>query len=183
MLAYLLLLFALDRDIVEELNTLRSNPAKYTAHLESRLKHYRGKVLRLPKQVPLLTKEGAAAVHEAVRVLRATPPLPELENDKDLARAALRHVRDIGPKGLMRHSDVAPGVGEVISFGPDNARDVIVELLIDDGVTSRGHRKLMLDRRFRSAGAACGPHAIYRTTCVIDLSVEADPTQAQPKRR
>lgn len=182
-LCFLFWFFAVDSELIEELNRLRSDPAKYASFLEGRLKYYRGQIVRLPKQAPVQTKEGSKAVQEAIRVLRAQAPLSEVKNDDALARMAREHVRKAGPKGLVEHSRVPEGVGEVISFGPERPRDVIIELLVDDGVRSRGHRKLLLDPAFRFAGAACGPHAIYQTMCVIDLSLEKDPTPATPKRQ
>ena len=183
MIAYLMLAFVVDQQLIEELNRMRSNPAKYASLLEDRLKYYRKNLLRLPEQVPLVTNEGDRAVKEAIRVLRSTGPLPTLKEDKGLATAARDHVREIGPKGLMQHARIPPGVGEVMSFGPDRSRDVIIELLVDDGVPNRGHRKLLLDSKFRYAGASCGPHKTYRTMCVIDLSIGPDTMPASPKQR
>ena len=42
--------------------------------------------------------------------------------------------------------------------------------LIDDGVANRGHRKSLLDPRWRYVGIACGLHARYRTVCVMDFA-------------
>jgi uncharacterized protein YkwD len=172
--------------LLDEVNAMRANPAAYAKHLEQRVAHFRGKILRLPGKIALQTNEGASAYREAIRVLRSTKPLPRLVDMPELNRAAADHVREIGPKGLMRHEsldgkrpadrvrryrrgDVA--VGEVISFGPEDPRDVVIDLLVDDGVRGRGHRKLLLDSRFRFGGAACGPHSRYRHMCVIDMLI------------
>jgi len=48
---------------------------------------------------------------------------------------------------------------EGIACGPETAREVIVQRLIDDGVLDRGHRDNIFDPRFGVAGAAGGPHA------------------------
>ena len=97
MFVYLMLAFLVDQQLIEELNRMRSNPAKYESHLEDRLKYYRKNMLRLPEQVPLVTQEGNRAVTEAIRVLRSTRPLPTLIEDKGLAAAARDHVQEIGP--------------------------------------------------------------------------------------
>lgn len=185
LIAFFYLALPSDQQIEQEINLLRTNPGQYAGFLESRLRSYRGNILQLPGQVPLTTKEGKAAVQEAIRVLRRTVAIPALQTASGLSRAARDHVKDIGPKGWVQHegSDKSQpadrvgryamggkGLGEAISFGPDQARDVVLDLLIDDGVSSRGHRKLLLDSRFRYVGSACGPHAVYRTVCVIDLA-------------
>jgi uncharacterized protein YkwD len=174
-----------ERNILSELNELRSDPTAFAKKLEARRKFYTGNVLRLPKEVPLRTREGEAALDEAIRALRGRTALPQIEFSRALSRAARDHVRDVGKKGLVMHegtdgsspserlkryaSDVG-GVGEVISFGPEKAESVVIDLIVDDGVPDRGHRKILLDGRLRYAGIACGPHAIYRTMCVIDLA-------------
>src|SRR5687768_5287301 len=92
--------------LLDEVNAMRANPPAYAEHLEARLRHYQGKVLRLPRQVPRKTSEGAAAVREAIRALRAAKPVPELKHDPILSRAASDHVREIGPKGLVQHESL-----------------------------------------------------------------------------
>ena len=174
--------------ILKELNELRANPAAYAAHIESRLPYYEDNILHLPGQQPIRTTEGRAAAQEAIAALKRTPPLPRLEPAYGLATAASDHARDIGPKGLVSHEGSGGTttleqriaryatqynyLGENISFGPEQPRDVVLDLLIDDNVPGRGHRKLLLDPKFRHVGIACGNHAIYRTMCVIDLAGE-----------
>lgn len=171
--------------LLDEVNRLRTNPVAYAQHLEARLKYYQGNVLRLPGQIPLQTREGASAVRQAIRELRATSPAQPLKLERGLNLSTRDHVRDIGPKGLAQHEGTngsSPetrvrkysagqmAVGEVISFGPEQSRDVIIDLIVDDGVPDRGHRKILLDPRFHHMGAACGPHTTYGTMCVIDLT-------------
>jgi uncharacterized protein YkwD len=177
-----------ERLIVEELNELRTNPAEYATRIEQMLPYYSGDVLKSPGQQAIRTVEGRAAAEEAIAALRAAQPAPPLEVSSGLTTAARDHVRDIGPKGLMTHEGTggmtSPSdrvaryasqwnyIGENISFGPDRPRDVITGLLIDDNVPDRGHRKILLDPRYRYVGVACGHHAVYRTMCVLDFAGE-----------
>jgi len=48
------------------------------------------------------------------------------------------------------------------------------QLIVDDGVADRGHREIVYSAELRFAGAACGPHPVYGTMCVIDLGVTPD---------
>ncbi|HYD52508.1 MAG TPA: CAP domain-containing protein, partial [Gemmatimonadaceae bacterium] len=59
---------------------------------------------------------------------------------------------------------------ESIAYGPATPEDVVIDLLVDDGVRDRGHRRNLLDPGVRIAGIACGPHRTYRMMCVIDLA-------------
>jgi len=171
--------------ILGELNQMRSNPAAYAAKVAGRRQYYKSRALQLPGQIPIQTTEGVAALDEAVRVLRATKPLPPVAASRALNRAAADHVRDIGPKGLVSHEGTnhsSPSarvsryatdfsmIAEVISFGPDDPASVVIDLLVDDGVPTRGHRKILLEPDLRVVGVACGKHTVYRTMCVMDLA-------------
>lgn len=171
--------------IIAEVNALRANPAAYAAHIEERLPYYRGNELRIPGRVAIRTSEGAQAAAEAIAALHETSPVPPVEADPSLMRSAEDHARDIGPKGMLSHEGSSgeslsdrvrryaasfDRIGENISFGPDQPRDVVVDLVIDDNVPDRGHRRILLDPRFRKIGVSCGPHAVYRTVCVLDFA-------------
>ena len=76
-------------------------------------------------------------------------------------RALVQHKGQDGSQPvdrIARHGINRTATAEVISFGPSRARDVVIELVIDEGVKDRGHRKILLDPELRYAGAACGPH-------------------------
>lgn len=47
-----------------------------------------------------------------------------------------------------------------------------MNLLIDDGVASRGQRKNIVSGDFKYIGAALGPHPTYRHCCVVNFSSE-----------
>ena len=183
----------LEAAIITETNAARTDPAGYARHLEALLPRFDGDLLRLPNGVTLRTQEGAAAVREAIAALRATRPLRALAPSPGLARAARDHAADIGPRGGRGHrgsdgsqiGDRASRYGawdrslsENIAYGSETAREVVMDLLIDDGVASRGHRRNILNPESRYAGAGCAPHTEYRIVCVIDYA--AGYTEGRP---
>lgn len=73
---------------------------------------------------------------------------------------------------VNRYGGWEKAIAENISYGPSGARDIVVSLIVDDGVPGRGHRQNIFNPDFRAAGTACGPHAVYGTMCVIDFAGE-----------
>lgn len=107
------------------------------------------------------------------------PPL------KGLTLAARDHVKDQGRTGAIGHtgSDSSTVVdrlnrygkwgisaGENIYYGNGDARIIVVLLLIDDGVSSRGHRGNLLDSSFKVVGVSVGPHPLHGYMCVMDFA-------------
>lgn len=175
----------LESAIIAEMNLVRSDPAAYAAHLERLLPFFDGDVLRLPGKLALQTREGPRAVREAIATLRATAPMEMLTAARGLARAARDHADDQGPRGGTGHTgsdgstmaerisrygtwDIA--VAENIAYGSSTARDVVVDLLVDDGVAGRGHRRNILNPGSRFMGVGCARHTEYRVVCVIDYA-------------
>jgi uncharacterized protein YkwD len=175
----------LENAVVHELNMARTAPKDYASFLEQYKKYYDKKLLKLPGQTPILTNEGVGAVVEAIRFLRSVKPLPPLNPSKGMSSGASDHVTDQGPSGSTQHkgSDESQAwdrvnrygtweksIGENIAYGSDKARNIVMFLIIDDGVSSRGHRKNIFNPDFRVIGLACGHHATYRTVCVITFA-------------
>ena len=175
----------LETQVLDELNRVRANPKAYADTLAAMRQYYRGRLLELPGQVPLMTVEGPAALDGAVRALRAGKPASRFAPSPGMSRAARGHADDIGPRGATSHTGKngsdpfrrlqccgswEGSAGENIQYGGRNAREVVAQLLIDDGVPSRGHRKNILEPAFRVVGIGCGKHARFRSVCVIDFA-------------
>jgi uncharacterized protein YkwD len=132
----------------------------------------------------LRTHEGVGAVNDAIRFLQHQKPLPALTFSDGIAAAAAEHVAEqaggaFGHRGsdssdpgqrMNRHGIWSGRWGENISYGKSTARDIVIALIIDDGLRGRKHRKNIFNPEFNVAGAAVGPHARYRTVCSIDFA-------------
>lgn len=140
----------------------------------------------------MLTREGAAAVDEAIAFLERQPPLPPVTGSWLLGRAARMHMGeqavtgDVGhhsrdgrnPGGRARAAGGGDAVGETIAYGYHDPVAVVHQLIVDDGVPDRGHRALIFAREFRYAGVGCASHPRYRHACTIDFSATADGRRA-----
>jgi uncharacterized protein YkwD len=171
--------------VVAELNYARQQPQAYANFIQQWVSHFRGRMLMLPGQTAVMTNEGAPAVLEAVRALRATKPMSGLAEFTPIDQAADDLVRDEGPRGgrghvgsdgsqpwdrMRRHAQGLMGFGEANAYGPSDARSIVIGLLVDDGVPGRGHRQGLLNPAYRYVGVGLGRHATYGAMCVIDLA-------------
>lgn len=171
-------------DIVAELNAARTNPAAYARKAKALRALYRGDRIERPGEVAEITREGTAAVDEAIAFLERQAPLPPLRDSPLLARAAADHAGEQARTGEVAHAGAdgsSPAdrmrrhgrwsaTGEAIAYGRDRAGDVVLQLIIDDGVPDRGHRTILFNPAYTLAGAACAPHPVWRRACVLDFA-------------
>jgi len=175
----------LEKEVVHEINLARSAPKDYASLLEQFKKYYHDKLIKFPNETPIITEEGVGALIEAIRFLRSTKPIPPLILSQGMSWGAKDHVKDLASLRGSQHrgSDKSQPrdrvnrygtwqkvIVENISFGHDRARNIVVSLIIDDGVPHRGHRKNIFNSDFRVIGVACGEHPRYETVCVITLA-------------
>ncbi len=171
-----------ERAVLQEMNRARTTPRAYARELEKLIPYFAGDLLKLPGKVPVRTVEGLTAVKEAIDFLKKVNPVGALIYSEGLSRAARDHVKDQGKSGetghigsdgsepyqrMERYGNWLAVSGENIAYGDDSAKMIIIQLLIDDGVPSRGHRKNIFNPNYRVAGAAIGPHPLYGNMCVI----------------
>jgi len=71
---------------------------------------------------------------------------------------------------MDRHGKRQGMVGENISYGSHTGKDVLLQLLIDDGVQSRGHRTNIFNEAFKVVGIASGMHKTFGSATVFDYA-------------
>lgn len=176
----------LARQVLAEINLARTEPGTYAGFLREFRGRFRGKEYALPGSTALIqSSEGVAAVDEAIRFLSRQKPLPPLTWSDGLAAAAAELAEEQGRSGdtghtgrqssgmrerIERHGKWERLIAENIGYGPKDARNMVMQLIIDDGVPGRGHRKNTFNAAFGTAGVACGPHPRFKGMCVIDFA-------------
>jgi uncharacterized protein YkwD len=170
--------------VIREMNLARQNPALYATFVEDLRSRFNGKFLVLPGQTRIYTHEGLGAVDEAIRFLRSVDPMQPLTLSPGMCKGAADHCADqagggFGHNGtdrsrpgdrISRYGVWSLSWGENIAYGKMSARDIVLALIIDDGLRARKHRKNIFSPKFNYAGAAYGPHARYRSICSIDFA-------------
>ena len=189
------LAFATDYEqaVLKELNAVRANPQGLIPVLQELYRRMNGKFLFVSPTLRIETQEGAAAVSEAIRVLKETPVTPPFTYSEPLSRAARDHQNDQAKSGQIGHfssDNKGPSEraeryvklrgksGENVSYGDygvEGPKSVPVAFVVDDGVPDRGHRRNFFDPEFLKVGIACGPHPKYRNMCVVDFAHDVLP--------
>ena len=111
----------------------------------------------------------------------------ELTVSAGLSRAAREHATEQGKAGIIDHSG-ADGShphermerygrlgglsGENIGTGHDVGKWAVIDLFVDDGVASRGHRDNLTEAKFRVVGVGCHKHTQWRIICVMDFAAK-----------
>ncbi len=152
--------------VLREINLARTNPEQY-----SRL---------LAQNSSRAVARGDRDTAEAIRFLKNARPLPPLARSTGLGLGAQLHVTKQGASGGRGHGNCFSRMerfgnwigraGENISYGQRDARSIVCSLIIDKGVSGRGHRKNIFNSSFGVAGVAYGRHAAYGAMCVIDFA-------------
>ncbi len=176
----------MDRQVLAEINLARTEPGTYAGFLRQFRGYFKGKLFQLPgSDTRIRTTEGVKAVDEAIRVLSRQKKLQPLQWSDGLATAAAGLVEEQASTGKTGHQGERGdgpqeriekqgrwerSLAENIGYGPTEARVMVMQLIVDDGVSGRGHRKNTFNASFTTAGVACGPHPVFGSMCVIDFA-------------
>jgi uncharacterized protein YkwD len=149
-----------EKEMVAEINLVRSNPNAYTKIIEQYI--YELKTDRYSDASRL--DEEIRTAKELIKELAVTKPLSILQPHEGLYKTAKKHGEEGKQKGELDHqgsdglwpwdraekyaSDVK-GSTENLVGGPENVRRSVIILLVDTGIKSRGHRKALLNPDWR----------------------------------
>ena len=116
--------------------------------------------------------KNSANRRSLMRELESMEPVPPLQPDSVMALLADCFQKELEKSGEVGHDRKKCSddyMAENCSFGKVTARDVVLQLLIDEGVPSLGHRKNILSKEYTRLGVAFGDHKKYRKCAVMDF--------------
>lgn len=170
--------------IVTEINRVRADPGCYIPILEQYMTYFKeNNILEKPNSIRIETYEGVNAYEEAIKHLKKQRPAHTLTFDESIFKACIDHVKDMGVKGLFSHDgtdgkNVAERLEkylewekaccESIAIGSQTGVEVVVSMLVDDGVPSRIHRDHIFRQEMNYFGVAAGYHRIFKHIVVIN---------------
>lgn len=175
----------LEKAVLDEMNLARTNPPAYAAYLETLRAYYKGKTYRQPGSATVETIEGASALEEAINYLRNAKPLPPLQLSKGMCLGAKDQSFDQATTGdvshagsdksfswerVARYGEWQTPISENIAYDSGTAREIVINLLIDDGVAARGHRNNIFNGSYIVTGVSCGKHPLFGGMCVCTFA-------------
>lgn len=155
-----------EKDVIYILNLIRRYP---TLFAKTVLKKY-----------PALSGNGYLADDEyyfksLVDTLHALAPKQMLYPDNDCFISAKSHAYQSGITGYVGHERKSRDsklkkhyFGECCEYGHDDPLDIVLALLIDEGIPSLGHRIVCLSD-YAKLGVSLQPHKRYGTNAVLDF--------------
>ena len=158
-------------EVLKIMNEVRTDPKSFL----------NGRLLPYLKEHEL---ENNSYAKSLVSELKAAKPVGALESSSVLEKLAKGHAIDMGEKGKVGHTSsngttfenrvrkkIKTGmIAENCDYGNAEPLDIVMSLLIDDGITSLGHRKNILHPSLKYVGIAIEEHKTYRMNCVMDFS-------------
>lgn len=178
-------LSGIEKAIVNEINQARNNPQSFIAYLEEYKKYINGKMLSLPNRKGLVMIEGLPAIEDAISDLKKISKQNPFTVSNGLSKVARQQLADLQENPTLRHLGKdgssldmrmmkvgfsGGAIAENISYRVEEAREVILTMIIDDGLKSRSHRKNVFSPTFKLFGIACGPGKDNRTLCVAEFA-------------
>ncbi len=127
----------------------------------------------------LKDRETSRYTRSLQKDLKGVKNLDPLVPQEDLYQAARSHALKSGKNATTGHQGFEKrfkpmmnkynAVAENCAYGYDRAIDIVMGLLIDEGVKELGHRKNMLNPVYNSLGVSIEDHKSYRYNCVMEF--------------
>jgi hypothetical protein len=156
-----------EKDVIFYLNMVRLNPSLFAeTYLQKYLDEHK--------------MNNSPIARELKGELKRTNPMDMLHWIPQLQEAAVNYADTSGMKGLIGHIDfrkrMRPFIkrysttGENCSYGTTGALEIVIDLLLDEGIVDRGHRRNILNSEYKFVGVAIRDHnSRYKRVCVMDF--------------
>ncbi len=155
-----------EKEVIYILNLIRTYPALFAKTV---LKKY-----------PALSGNGYLAgdtyyFQSLVDTLLTLAPKQMLSSDNACFLSAKAHAYQSGITGYVGHERKTNDAklkkhyyGECCDYGREDPLDIVLSLLIDEGIPSLGHRTVLLSD-YAKIGVSIQPHKKYGTNAVLDF--------------
>lgn len=154
-----------EKNVIYILNLARTNPPLFAQTVVKAYPEYSG-------QSRLDRSEYFTGL---LAFLSKKKPMPLLYPERTLFESARCHAETSGRTGYIGHNrrteacdDLKSFMGECCQYGYKDPLSIVMDLLIDEGVPSLGHR-IILFKPHTQIGVSIQPHKKYRWNTVLNL--------------
>ncbi|MEO7393434.1 MAG: hypothetical protein ABIU11_00750, partial [Chitinophagaceae bacterium] len=153
-----------ERKTIYILNLVRMNPLLFANTV----------VQQYPDKDGKFINRKSSYYTSLLATLKKTKPKKLLYPDSLCYKSALCHATTTGKAGTVTHDRTKECrrqqyfSGECCQYGYITALEILLSLLIDEGIPSLGHRNICLDN-YEKLGVSIQPHTSYRYTTVLDF--------------
>ena len=155
-----------EKEVIYILNLVRTNPALFAKTVLKKYPSVSGKDY---------LADDVYYYQSLVNTLLSLKPQQLIYPDEKCWSSAKCHAYSSGLTGYIGHARQSKTCkikknyqGECCDYGNADPLDIVLSLLIDEGVPSLGHRYLLLNS-YSKAGVSIQPHKKYGTNTVIDF--------------
>jgi uncharacterized protein YkwD len=150
---------ASEKKVIHVLNLVRMNPKLFASTVISSDYYYKDN----------------SYFNSLLSTLEKMEYLPLLGPDNKCFTSAHCHAASVGKVGYTGHNRITVACrkaqffqGECCQYGYTDPVDIIVNLLVDEGVPSLGHRNICLGS-YNALGVSIQPHKTYTVNTVMDF--------------
>lgn len=154
-----------EKQLIYILNLARMNPPLFATSV----------VLQYPDYSGEETLKQSSYYRSLLEFLKNKKPMPLLDPEKSLFESAKCHAETSGRTGYVGHNrrsaackSIQTFMGECCQYGYQDPLSIVMDLMIDEGIPSLGHR-IILFKPHTQIGVSIQPHKSYRWNSVLDL--------------
>lgn len=143
-----------EKEVIQYVNLARMYPSRYA-------------------KIELLEVDRTTKYYQSlVKTLNSMKPIPPLSTNKKVFESAKCFALEQSVSGKTGHDREhcdSYFFGECCAYGNETGREVVVQLLVDQGVPSLGHREICLTPEYTFVGVSAQSHKVYQYCCVLDF--------------
>jgi len=151
-----------EKEIIQYINLCRMYPEDFASN---EVENYNG----IPGIKDKSLKKYKASLLKELTSRSSCEPLQVDKALNDDAKCFANELSKNNKVGHERKECKERQYAECLSFGNETARQIVLEWLIDSGISSLGHRKNCLNSRYKKTGISIAPHAEYGNCAVAEF--------------
>ena len=173
------------KQILEEINSVRTNPSGYVDKILKYKDYFKGKILYIPgEKVGIQTNEGASAYEEAANYLKTAKNNEAFIPSKGLTNIANDYLNKVLEVGMDKIDDIdmndiideygsfTKQFNQLLELGSTTVEQIVISLLVSDGDSTREYRKHLLSPNLKKIGIASKKDNTNKNLTIIVASTD-----------